>query len=106
MTSTTRNTWEPKLAADRLAEHLADLLDYVGRVDQAVTTGDLHYLADKARGVIRAATNLQELARELIDDSANVHPHLPAIEAYLARAGQMGYRVTAALHPSRSGTTA
>jgi hypothetical protein len=99
MISTTRNTWEPKLAADRLAEHLADLLDYVGRVDQGVTTGDMHYLADKTRGVIRAATNLQELAGELIDEGTDVHPHLPAIEAYLVRAGQMGYRVTAALHP-------
>lgn len=92
--------WDPKMAAERLAEYHAEVLDYVGRVDQAVSGADLFYLADKSRSLVRTAQRLQELADELVEERANLAPHVPLIEDKLQRIGAMGYRVIQKLHPA------
>ena len=95
----TNNRWPADIAADRLAEYLAEVLDYVGRVDQAVTTADLFYLADKGRSLVRAAQRLTDLADELVAERTPVAPYAAQIEDKLIRTGAMGYRVIQKLHP-------
>lgn len=95
----TEDRWEPRIAAERLAQYHANVLDYVGRVDQAVTDGDLWYLIDKGRTLAAAVDKLVGLAEELNDEQTPLQPHLPAIKSHLVRTGAQGYRVIAALHP-------
>ena len=96
--SYTEDRWEPRFAAERLAERHISVLDYVGRVDQAVSTADLYYLADKGRELIRAVESLVALADELVEERTGVAAYVPTIEAKLARWGR-DYRVARALHP-------
>jgi hypothetical protein len=94
--------WEPAVAAERLAEIHADVLDFVGRVDQAVTTGDLYYLVDKAAALQRSVTRLSDLAAELLDEGVDLSRHTTRIEDRLVRTGRLGYRVIRKLHPGAS----
>jgi hypothetical protein len=98
--TTDEDRWEPKVAAERLAEFHASVLDYVGRVDQAVTGGDLFYLLDKGQALVSAVERLMRLAEELREENTPLGPHLPVVEDYLVRAGQQGYRAIALLHPT------
>lgn len=95
----TADRWQPRIAAERLAERHASVLDYVGRVDQAVTGADFHYLIEKGRELIRTTEALVALAEELQAENVPLHPYLPLVEDYLIRAGQVGYRAAARLHP-------
>lgn len=91
--------WRPAVAAQRLAEIHADVLDFVGRVDRGVVTGDMYYLVDKAASLQNAVKRLSELASELIDEDTDLHPHLARIEDQLVRTGRLGYPAIQKLHP-------
>lgn len=98
----TDTKWDPRIAAERLAERHGGVLDYIGRVDQAVTNGDLFYLVEKAQCLVGATERLLTLANELLAENVALQPYLPLVEDYLVRAGQVGYRAAALLHPLKA----